>query len=173
MKSALGCVHRMCWLALWASWAAPAAVGGAPDAGSAVLCSSQETVYFSCPTPRGRTVALCGTPGGTLQYRFGRPGAIELRFPENAAVGRDQMLFAHYSRYQTDRTEIRFENQGVDYALFDYYEGGKRRSGVRVTTPDSKEREISCTAPATSRLGKLKNELKCDADSALNSGTCP
>ena len=63
--------------------------------------------------------------------------------------------------------------QGRDYAVFDYREDGQRRAGVRVTTADAKEREIACTGRVTSRVIELKGVLKCDADSALNGGSCP
>lgn len=83
------------------------------------------------------------------------------------------MVYAHYARFQTDRVEVRFENQGSEYVLFDYSEGRTRRAGVRVTTADDKEREFACAGRITSRLGELRNVLRCDADSALNGGKCP
>lgn len=151
--------------------AGTARADGTPPAAS--LCTAQETVYFTCPVPRARWISLCGQAPGTLQYRFGRPKAVELRFPESAADGASRLLFAQYGRYQTERIEVRFENQGADYVLYDYHEASRHDAGVRVTTAGGKEREIACTAPATSRLGELKAVLRCDADSALNAGRCP
>ena len=136
------------------------------------LCAAHETSYFACRSARARWIGLCGTPGKALQYRFGAVGAVELQFPETPAQGFDQMLFAHYGRYQTDRVEVRFENQGSEYVIFDHREHGRRVAGVRVTAAGAKETEIACAGRVTSRLVELKSLLQCDADSALNGGAC-
>jgi hypothetical protein len=145
--------------------------GGAPP--HVGLCVAGETAYFSCAASRARSISVCGASPSTLQYRFGRPQAIELRFPASPAEGPKRIHFAHYGRYQTDRIELRFENAGAEYVVFDYQESGKRLGGVRVTTTDGKQRELSCTGPITSRLAELKEALPCDRSSALNGGSCP
>jgi hypothetical protein len=157
-------------LAAYATMLVPTAGANGPLPNG--LCTAQETAWFSCTTSRQRWIGLCGNAPRELQYRFGRPGVIELQFPDNPADGIHRMVFAHYARYQTDRVEVRFDNQRTDYVLFDYSEGGVRRAGVRVTTADTKEREFSCVGRITSRLGELRNMLKCDADNALNGGKC-
>lgn len=150
--------------------AVPAGASGAPAKG---LCAPHETTWLACTTSRQRWIGLCGSAAQALQYRFGRPGAVELRFPDDPADGPQRMVFAHYARFQTDRVEVRFENQGNDYVLFDYHEGRTRRTGVRVTTADDREREFTCAGRVVSRLGELRTLLKCDAESALNGGQCP
>lgn len=99
-------------------------------------------------------------------------GRIALTYPQDASAGVSSFLFAHYFRFQTDRTEVGFRNQRVEYAIFDYTEDGRRRAGVRVTTADGKETELLCSGPITSRLAELKAVLRCDADNALNGGSC-
>jgi hypothetical protein len=143
------------------------------EANFAGLCSAQEAVYFACSTATTRWISLCGTAAGALQYRFGRSGAVELQYPARAIDGASRMMFARYSRHETERVEVRFENHGADYVLFDYQEGAQRTAGVRVTTAGGKERDIVCSGPVASRLGELKTALRCDADSALNGGQCP
>ena len=141
------------------------------------LCTAQETVYFSCPAAHGRWIALCGSVSSAspaaLQYRYGRQGAVELQYPDRAADGARQFLYAHYFRAQVDRFEIRFDIAGNDYVVYDDAEEGRHASGVRVTTPDAKEHDVACTARATSRLIDLEHVVRCDADSALNLGHCP
>lgn len=137
------------------------------------LCDTSETTYFACQTTKQRWIALCGELPATLQYRFGRANSVEFRFPAQASAGPAKMLFAHYSRYQTERAEVAFNNVGVDYAIFDYLENGEHRVGVRVTTTDGKERELLCAGKIISRLGELKGVLGCDPDNALNGGICP
>jgi hypothetical protein len=145
--------------------AAPAAPRG--------LCRADETAYFECRTPRARLIALCGKAPQALQYRYGRSAAaIELQFPDNAADGASRMLYAHYSRYQVERVEVRFDNAGTGYTVFDYSEGRRRSAGVRVVTAQGKEQLVACAGRITSRLGELEGLLPCDVDNALNLGGC-
>ena len=137
------------------------------------LCDPTETRYFNCLSSHGRWISLCGNVPDTLQYRFGRSDKVELRYPENPAEGKGRFLFAHYFRFQTDRVEVGFRNQGVDYAIFDYHEEGHHYTGVHVTTADGKESAIACAKQITSRLLELKPILPCDEDNALNVGQCP
>ncbi|SEL36111.1 hypothetical protein SAMN05216359_10829 [Roseateles sp. YR242] len=135
------------------------------------LCQPEESVYFACPTARSRWVSICGKPG-TLQYRFGRPDRVELVFPAQATDGTSRLLYAGYFREKVEKTEVRFEIQGTDYVVYDYQEGRKHASGVRVTTEEGKEVEIACQGPVISRLPQLKSVIPCDKESALNGGEC-
>jgi len=152
-----------------AAFAGCAHADGVPGAG---LCSAAETSYFACQTTKQRWISLCGQAPRSLQYRFGTPAKPELRYPEDPAAGAASFLFAHYFRYQTDRAEVTFRNQGVEYAIFDYTEGRERRAGVRVTAATGKDVELVCSGKITSRLLELKGMLKCDADNALSGGSC-
>ena len=155
-----------------AGGAAPPSEPAAKPAAS--LCEPGEAVQFSCPMGRGRTLSVCGQPPAALQYRFGAPGKIELRYPADAAQGPQQFLFAQYMRYQVDRIALSFSNEGTDYEVFDEREDGKRSAGVRVTKAGGgRETALPCRGPVTSRLGALKPLLRCNADSALQGGTCP
>ena len=159
---------------LAATPAAQAGGAGAPAKPVASLCEPGEAVQFSCPMGRGRTLSVCGQPPSALQYRFGKPGQVELRYPADATQGPQLFLFAQYMRYQVDRITLRFTNEGTGYEVFDEREDGKRSAGVRVTKAgDGRETALPCRGPVTSRLGALKPLLRCDADSALQGGSCP
>jgi hypothetical protein len=136
-------------------------------------CTAKETTYFSCDTTRHKTIALCGAPPSVLQYRYGKPGHTELVFPDKPADGVNQLRYAHYSRYQTDRSEVTFSHAGTDYAVFDYTENGKRSAGVHVTLADGSEHEVMCSGPIQGHLDTLQKSLRCDTDNALNGGNCP
>ena len=135
------------------------------------LCAKDETTYFSCPASHGRSINLCGKSAQTLQYRFGKPGRVELAFPARPEEGADAFRYAHYSRFQVDRFELRFDNAGTEYVLFDYVESNRREAGVGVTQ-GGKEISVSCRRPVRSRLGELEGKLKCDTESALTGGAC-
>ena len=152
--------------------ALPTAQAAAASTGS--LCEPGEAVQFSCPMGRGRIVSVCGQPPAALQYRFGRPGRIELSYPPDAAQGPQLFLFTQYMRYQVDRLALHFTNEDTEYEVFDEHEDGKRSAGVRVSRVGGRgETALPCRGPVTSRLGALKPWLRCDADSALQGGSCP
>jgi len=167
--SGLLCARRLLGLLLVTSaLAAPAqAPAGAQALGSS-LCEQPEESYFSCCARNGKLIELCG--GKTVEYRFGKPGKIELLYPK--APGDAPMRFAHYARPLTDRVEISFSTGGADYRVFDYSEGKKHTAGVR-STVGNKEVTIACKGPIVSRLAALRKVLPCDTDSALNLGSCP
>jgi hypothetical protein len=172
----------------WVTWrglkpplaglAALAALSGATRADApatpAGLCQPGETVYFSCRVRAGKQVALCGQLPAALQYRFGRPGRVELAYPANAASGPQAMAYAGYARYQAERQTVRFKTDGAEYTVFDFQEGQRRHAGVSVLPAGAQaETERACTGPVTSQLQLLKAVLPCDADSALQGGRCP
>ena len=58
---------------------------------SGSLCGSQEQVYASCTLENKKIVSFCGVPVGDknkdmtlVQYRYGTPKKIELKYPEEA-----------------------------------------------------------------------------------------
>lgn len=155
------------WLCL--PWGAAGAAGGATPPSH---CAAPAQTSFACPTTGGRVVALCRDADDAVVYRFGRIGVVELQYPPSAQPHAGRMLYAQYSRYGTDRVEVRFGEQGTEYTVFDYREDGVRRAGVRLASSGGRQREIACHAPITGHLGGLKNRLPCDTDSALNLGTC-
>lgn len=150
----------------------PACAWSAPSSTSS-LCHAPEVTYFSCDTNRHKTVSLCGALPASLQYRYGSAAQLEMQFPHAAAQGLEQLRYAHYDRFQTDRSEVTFSRADTDYAVFDYTEDGRRRAGVHVTTTDGTEHEVSCVGPIRGQLAPLGKELGCDSDSALNGGQCP
>ena len=142
------------------------------EVAGAGLCASSETTFFACQTRQDKWISVCGSLPRTLQYRYGTSDRPELSFPQDASAGTQKLLYAHYFRAQTDRTEVTFNNGAVDYAVFDYTEDGTRIAGVRVTPSAGKETQVVCRGPVTSRLAQLKGALKCDPDNALNGSGC-
>ncbi len=142
-------------------------------AASSSLCAAEETTYFDCAMANGKRLAICGALPDRLQYRFGRPGAVELAHPAAPEDGPKALSIARYHRYRTDRLTLRFERDGVGYTVFDDQEEGQRRGGVRVKTADSRAHDLVCAGPVASRLGELVGVVACDRESALNGGSCP
>lgn len=147
---------------------------------STSLCRAAEQTIFSCSvTGSPKFFSLCGSRSldarrGYLQYRFGKPGAVELQFPRDRANAQRVFRYAHYFRAQVDRTEVTFDNEGYRYVVFDYYEGdikpAVRESGVRVRRhgATTKETELTCDGKPTSKLGSLESIVPRDNDNPLN-----
>jgi hypothetical protein len=124
------------------------------------LCAQTEHIIFSCTTKRAGTnsasntakiVSLCASSDldkehGYLQYRYGRPGKVELEFPDSRRGTQLKFVYNHYMRYQVDLTEINFEIDGYQYQVFDDYKGEEKprvsTQGVNVTAP-GKAKEVS------------------------------
>ena len=108
-----------------------------------------------------------------MKYRYGRPGRIELAYPESATDGLEKLCYAHYIRPDTDYTEARFARGGISCAGFDNREGSDRTAGVAVTLADGRERRFECFRTIDSRLKLWPSTLRCDPDNALTGGQCP
>jgi hypothetical protein len=136
------------------------------------LCERDEVRYFSCQTARGKAISLCGRADRFVQYRFGKRGKIELRFP-TSVDSPETLRYASYSRFETESYEVSFDSSGATYSVFDYTEGKERSAGVRVIKASGDETVIACASKIYSRLSELESRLPCDEDNALNLDGCP
>ena len=132
------------------------------------LCSPTERVVFSCSLKRpAKMVALCASKSltketGYLQYRFGLPGKIELEYPQQRDGSSQSFRYHHYFRAQFDLTEISFTNEGVEYTVFDSYNGEQKpavsEEGVTVTTK-GKDTTLSCNGRAKADFTSVEGVL--------------
>jgi hypothetical protein len=132
------------------SSAASTSASGKPP--SATLCAKDERVIFSCAVKSpAKIVSICASKDltsdrGYLQYRFGRPGRIELEYPKDRAGTQQKFQYKHYFRAQFDLTEIGLTIDGYQYSVFDDYNGEEKPAmisrGVSVTAP-GKPKEVS------------------------------
>lgn len=147
------------------------------------LCNAEEKSIFSCEVRgSGKLASLCSSnvvtrDKGYIQYRFGRPGKIELEFPTGTKETQQKFRYAHYSRFQVDRTEVTFGINKHSYTLFDSSEGNEktieRVRGISIALPTKEKRELLCSSNATGSLADLEPIAACDKDSPLNMANCP
>ena len=155
--------------------------GGAPSENTTPsLCRVDEQAFFACSIARStKIVSLCGSRyvdhrRGYVQYRYGKPGALELQFPAARANTQRVFRYADYFRAQVERSEISFDTQDFHYIIFDYYEGDTKPAtaiaGVRVSKHGATEAEteLQCRGKALNKLGRLKTVIPADADNPLN-----
>jgi len=137
----------------------PQAANGQPKHGgsasappSLTLCANGERVIFSCTLRQSaKVVSVCASKDltneqGYLQYRFGRPGKIELEFPKDRTNTQQQFEYSHYFRARVDLTEINFTVDGVSYSVFDDYQGEEKpevsEQGVAINWPGTNKKEV-------------------------------
>jgi hypothetical protein len=81
------------------------------------LCRPDEQVMFLCRLGRS-TASLCagaGAEGRYVQYRFGRPGAVELAFPERGSTG---LSWANTGYSGGGEVQVNFRNGDHLYVLY-------------------------------------------------------
>jgi hypothetical protein len=142
------------------------------------LCTSGETVIFSCSTAKGKVISLCASADlskttGWLQYRFGTPKKIELEYPETKERSAQSFKYVHYFRAQVDQTHINFKNGKTSYSVFDEYDGESapavREAGVNVMPGNL---TVRCKGPVNAHFSGLADVLACDPDDHIGLG-CP
>jgi len=117
-----------------------------------------------------KLVSLCasldlGKDRGYLQYRFGKPDQIELRFPASTEKTQQQFVYSHYFRARFDQTQLSFVNQGVRYTLRDDYDGEGAKPvkstsiAIEPASGKGREKEIRCRELAPSDLAALGDAL--------------
>lgn len=150
---------------------------GARRAGAAAmpgLCNGPEVVVFSCRLRTDKWVGLCASPelsitSGYLQYRFGKPNALELEFPQaRDDSSRTRFTYDRYTRPHVTKITVSFETEGWTYTLFDDRDSefgrAQRLQGVRVKQSDvsTPARPLVCEGGSVNRLMTLESILPCD-----------
>lgn len=118
---------------------------------SETLCHPKETVYFSCSVTSKRIVSLCGNSLEPkeqfwLQYRFGRPGKLELVYPKDKVLFADSNFQVDYLRHHNGfDIEIGFTNNLWSYTAF-YNVPGEAETNSKRGVFVAKERSDPSTA---------------------------
>jgi hypothetical protein len=115
------------------------------------LCEKNERVIFGCLLKRPvKIVSVCASKdltseSGYLQYRFGLPGRVELQFPKDRTGTQQKFEYMHYFRARFELNEINFTVDGVNYSVFDDYNGEEKPEqvlqGVSVNRPGTGKEE--------------------------------
>lgn len=136
------------------------------------LCASGERVVWSCKTERERKLAsICSSKDldrshGYVQYRFGRPGQVELEFPGERAGSQALFKYSRYTRPLVTRLKLEFVHNGFTYTISDDSndeEKPSRRDTTITVTPsgaDARETTLRCRLPVTGSLMKLEDAVQ-------------
>jgi hypothetical protein len=121
------------------------------------LCSNQEVVAFSCSLG-SKTVSLCSSQeltreSGTLSYRFGTPGHVELEFPRLPAHPKDNFRIGRVLYAGGGGVIVKFSLGAHTYSVYESFGGGNApesrwaNSGLTVRTDDKLLMRRECKRP--------------------------
>jgi hypothetical protein len=102
------------------------AIAGYANAGKLAektLCNASEKAIFQCVV-KSKLLSLCaskdiGPSNGTLQYRFGAPGKVELQYPEVPQSAKGHFYLSNQMYSGGGETHVRFKNGDYEYVMFD------------------------------------------------------
>jgi len=135
------------------------------------LCSATEKTYLSCQTGNHKIISICGALPNALQYRFGRPSRIELRYPADSSKATTSMLYAHQVEISGDSSDLNFTNGSYNYQVFDQrFRSGDRYTGVVAQGKDQIEHKVVCVGKVQGNLDEVGKYLKCDPNDPFNGG---
>lgn len=125
---------------------------------SETLCNKGEVNYFSCQTKADRKIiSICGNienfeinDDSWLQYRFGKPHAVELVYPQEKIGSISKFEGNNFSKYNV--VDLRFINKNTLYSVsiaapYSGEEANQRSrfsGGVSVEVAKSKRISIDC-----------------------------
>ncbi len=133
-------VVLVAWLATGAALAAEPA--------ERTLCQPGEALVFSC-TVGAKLASLCRSGNDRLSYRFGKPGAVELAYPNAGAIGAFERSNALL--YGGGIVTVSFKLGEFEYGI--YSKMGRAAGGGDPETEDG---------IAVARNGKRVATLVCD-----------
>jgi len=158
---ALACVALTLVLtpALTPAWAQAAGAQAADPAGEpagepagASLCLAHEPVVFACSV-EGKIASLCRSPdaGNELSYRFGKPAAVELRYPQPGQRARPAFTVKTEPLIGGGVTKVAFQRGAYTYTV--YSRVARAPDGA---TPEFED------GVTVERRGKLLRRLRCE-----------
>lgn len=136
---------RLALVALALMVASPAGAVGDPPS----LCGKGESTIFTCAI-RGRTASLCassdiGPEKGTMTYRFGKPGAIELAYPDPSVAPTKAFSAAVIDMADAPGDYVSFDRNGTTYKIYSVIHRGSGSSGgIFVSRGKEKVADLKC-----------------------------
>ena len=130
------------------------ALAGPPTAPPS-LCLDGETLAFGCRASK-KVLSLCRKGTDVLYYRFGKPGAVELTYPDSPIVSADAFFYDEERIWSgpsgpppIDLVVLRFERKGVKYEV---RQENYEKAGIRVIIEDKPPVDIPCEGKPTGDL---------------------
>ncbi|WP_175772836.1 hypothetical protein [Paraburkholderia phenazinium] len=152
---------------------------------AASLCGASEVAVFSCQLKENKKfVSLCSSKdlsdkSGFLQYRYGAPGKIELRYPEDLTGSQSRFGYDSYSRPDLSTFVLGFDNANYRYEISETTEGGDDEGTTARTllvSSDDKKHSMKLTClddkNLVSNISTLEGVVSCDKKHEIVDGSC-
>jgi hypothetical protein len=152
---------------------------------AATNCSQTEEIFFNCRIEKStKVLSICGKTHGKryAQYRFGRPGEVELSYPQ-FKTGSFSFFDYEFSGTSPNRGNfsVQFSISSYEYSVFsESYRNSSstsnRPKGVRVISKTGEEVSILCAQSPTpivrlqEFVDEIRRECKKIRDNSDNSG---
>ena len=86
------------------------------------LCAPHEDIYFSCHEGR-KIISVCASGNispvnGYVQYRIGRPNAIEMEYPDMPNSPKEHFYLSNISGGNLNFTHLKFTSSKYNYVVF-------------------------------------------------------
>ncbi|OYX70945.1 MAG: hypothetical protein B7Y95_14085 [Rhizobiales bacterium 32-66-11] len=135
----------------------PAALTPAAAAPAGTLCHPDEAVIFSCPAG-ARTVSICASGdldagSGLVLYRYGRPGRVELTYPDPAVPPAQAFTAGRLMFAGGGGAWFRFEKTPFRYTVF-----------TAIGKWNPKGGPLALAGVAVEKDGKGLADIACDGD---------
>jgi hypothetical protein len=120
------------------------------------LCAANEPVVFACHVG-SKLVSLCRPPGdrGMLSYRYGKPDALELTYPEPGRLARAAFTVKSAPAIGGGETTVAFQRGAYTYTVYSRI-GRSGHGNHDGATPEFEDGVI------VSRRGKVLSRMRCD-----------
>jgi hypothetical protein len=121
-------------------------------------CKGSEAVVFNCRLGGGKHVSVCASKPltaavGYLQYRFGPPGHVELRYPQELASTRKQFTFGTLAAPTAESEHLDFRRGDFRYSVYRRVTNVESGNGGGVTVSRISSGEVvaamECHPPGT------------------------
>jgi hypothetical protein len=142
------------------------------------LCARDEKTVWSCETTNRKIASICSSRQldehrGYVQYRFGRPGQVELVFPQQRQDTQSGFTYKRYTRPLVTYLAIRFTTGGYTYKIYDRFNDeerpARRDAYTSVVAPGegAKTVDLNCRKPITGSLTALEDIVQKSTDDDL------
>ena len=142
--------------------AAALSLFAAPALAASTLCAANERVLFSCSTG-AHTASICASKvlskEADMQYRFGKPGSVELVYPEAGVKPADAFVLGTLAFSGGGGAWLRFNKGPFRYTIFTaigkWGPGGATAdaAGVAVDKDGKEFAHFPCRGGADSEIG--------------------
>ncbi|WP_126877438.1 hypothetical protein [Paraburkholderia kururiensis] len=128
------------------------------------LCATKETAIFNCELEKTVSSLCQSTENGTLTYRNGIDGKINLQVSDNKEIKKDVFYFSNTPYAGGGEAHIRFSQLGYTYYLYDRTvkadEGPTFSTGIVIYRGKRKISNLTCNNDASIRAGAYQSITK-------------